>query len=420
MPTAHSDTSNTNTFIQQPKAVPLRRNRDYWLMLSGQGISSIGTQVSQLAFPLLILALTHSPALAGIMSALRGLPYALFCLPAGALADRWNRKRVMIFSDLGRALALGSIPVALALGHLTLIQLYFVSFIEGTLFVFFQMAESSALPHIVSKEQLTAATGQNEVLFSSAIMIGPSIGGVLYGLSNMLPFLSDTISYLFSVLSLCFIKVPFQHERVVVKQKLWVEVREGLAWLWHNPLIRFLAILTCGLTAPCAGYSLILIVIAQRQHATAFTIGLIFAAGGLGSIVGAMLASPLERRFGFSRVIIGATWFWAISWLFYALAPNPLILGIINAIGYAVVPIYMVVQYSYRLARIPDHLQGRVNSVFRLIAFGSQPIGLTVTGILLQTVGPVPTILILFIPQIALTIATTLNKHVRAVSLQQG
>lgn len=394
-------------------SIPLWRNRDYWLLLSGQAISSAGTQVSQLAFPLLVLLLTHSPAQAGLMTALRGLPYALFSLPAGALVDRWNRKHVMIWCDTGRAIALGSIPIALLLGHLSMPQLYLVSLIEGTLFVFFNMAETSAMPHIVSKEQLTAATGQNEVLFSSAILVGPSLGGLIYSIATMLPFVSDAISYICSAISLFFIKAEFQHQRVVKQQNLWIEVKEGLAWLWHNPLIRFLAILTCGLTVPCAGYTLILIVIAQGQHASAFTIGLIFGAGGLGSIIGALLANPLEKRFGFARVIIGATWFWAISWLLYAIAPNPLVLGLANMIGYAIVPVYMVVQYSYRLAQIPDHLQGRVNSVFRLIAFGSQPIGLTLTGILLQTIGPVPTILLLAVPQFALAIATTLNKHVR-------
>src|SRR5579863_2777914 len=111
------------------KHVPLWRNRDYMLLWSGQMVSSVGTRVSQLAFPLLVLALTHSPAQAGLIAALRGLPYALFILPAGALVDRWNRKRVMILCDTGRALALGSIPVALLLGHLSLIQLYSVALV---------------------------------------------------------------------------------------------------------------------------------------------------------------------------------------------------------------------------------------------------------------------------------------------------
>ena len=118
-------------------------NRDFLLLVSGQSVSSVGSQVSLLAFPLLMFTITHSAAQAGLMSALRSLPYAFFCLPAGALVDRWDRKRVMIFCDVGRALALGSIPLAFALGQLTLVQLYLVSLVEGTLFTFFSMAETA-------------------------------------------------------------------------------------------------------------------------------------------------------------------------------------------------------------------------------------------------------------------------------------
>ncbi len=143
-------------------------------------VSSIGTRVSMLAFPLLVLAITHSPAQAGLIAALRGLPYALFILPAGALIDRWNRKRVMILCDTGRALALGSIPVALLLGHLTTVQLYIVSLVEGTLFTFFNLAETACLPHVVAKEQLPTAAAQYMVIDSTSGLIGPSIGGALY------------------------------------------------------------------------------------------------------------------------------------------------------------------------------------------------------------------------------------------------
>src|SRR5215831_11349532 len=115
--------------------LPLWRNPDYLLLWGGQSISDIGSRVSLLALPLLMLALTHSPAQAGLLGALRGLPNLLFGLPAGAFIDRWNRKRVMLFCDSGRALALGSIPLAYVLGHLTLAQLYLVSFIEGTLYL---------------------------------------------------------------------------------------------------------------------------------------------------------------------------------------------------------------------------------------------------------------------------------------------
>ncbi len=393
--------------------VPLWRNRDYMLLWSGQMISSVGTRVSMLAFPLFVLALTHSPAQAGLIGATRGLPYALLILPAGALVDRWNRKRVMILCDIGRAIALGSIPIALILGHLTIAQLYIVSLVEGTLFTFFGLAETACLPQVVAKEQLPTAAAQGMVIDSVAGLIGPSIGGVLYGIGRAVPFLMDAISYGVSVISLFFIKAKFQEERDPAPLHLWDDIKEGLSWLWKQPLLRFLALLTGGMVAPVVGYSLILIVIAQSQHASAFTIGVILACGGVGSILGAFLVTPLQKRFSFGQLMIGSTWIWAFTWLLFAFAPNPLILGIVTAVSFIIVPIFLSVQFGYRLALIPDNLQGRVNSVFRLIAFGNEPIGLAVTGILLQAFGPITTVLVLLVPQFILSIAATLNKGLR-------
>ena len=395
------------------KSVPLWRNRDYMLLWSGQIVSSTGTRVSQLALPLLVLALTNSPAQAGLVGAMRGIPSALFILPAGALVDRWNRKLVMILCDTGRALALGSIPLALLLGHLTLAQLYIVSLVEGTLFTFFNLSETACLPQVVEKDQLAAAAAQNSIIDSVSGMAGPSLGGIFYSIARAVPFLTDAITYCASVLSLFFIKKDFQEEREVKPLRLWAEIGEGLLWLWHAPLIRFIALLTGGLILPVAGYSLILIVLAQSQHASSFAIGLILAAGGIGSIVGAMLVAPLQRRFRFGQLMIAGTWLWGLTWLLFAVAPNPLMLGIAVAASFIVVPIYMSVQFGYRLSVIPDQLQGRVNSVFRLIAFGSEPVSLALTGFLLQAIGPTPTVLVMFVPQGILAVMATFSKHFR-------
>ncbi len=398
------------------RSIPLWRNRDYVLLLSGQAVSTVGSQVSLVAFPLLILALTNSPAEAGLMTALRALPYAFLCLPAGALVDRWNRKWVMVIADSGRAVALGSIPIALALGHLTFLQLALVSLIEGTLFVFYSLAETAAIPHVVRKEQLSDAMSQNEVTYSLSTVVGPALGPILYGISSTLPFLADAVSYVASVVSLFFIRTQFQEERTTngdAPQSMWKEIGEGIAWLWQHPVIRFLAILTFGITTPCMGYVLVLLVLAQHMHASNTVIGLIFASGGIGSVVGALLVGPLQKRFSFRQVIIVSTWLWVLTWLFYAIAPNPLLLGISNTISFIVVPIYTVTQYTYRIAIIPDRLQGRVNSVFRLIAFGGQPLGIAITGLLIQAIGPNYAVAVLFIPQGILAIAVTLNKHVR-------
>ncbi|MBV9709590.1 MAG: MFS transporter [Ktedonobacteraceae bacterium] len=397
----------------QPPTLSLWRNRDYMLLWSGQLVSSVGTQVSQLAFPLLILALTHSPAQAGLAAALRALPYLIFSLPAGALIDRWDRKRVMILCDTVRALALGSIPLTFAFGNLTILQLYIVSTLEGTFFVFFNIAEAACLPRVVPKAQLPVATAQNQATDGITALAGPSLGGVLYALGSVLPFLTDAISYIASVISLFFIKTHFQEKRTVAPRNLWIEIWEGLRWLWHQPLIRFIAVLTGGSNLIFSGYTLIVIVLAQSMHATPLLIGIIMAISGLGAILGAIVAPYFQRRFTFGQVIIASCWFMALSMALYLVAPNLIVLGIVAFFSFISGPIYNVVQFSYRSALIPDELQGRVNSVFRLIAFGGQPIGVALIGWLLQSAGVTETIIYCSIFLALLSISATLNRHVR-------
>jgi MFS family permease len=396
-----------------PKPKQLWLNRDYMLLWSGQVISSMGTQVSQLAFPLLILFLTHSPALAGLLGALRALPYLIFSLPAGALIDRWDRKRVMMLCDTGRVICMASIPAAYIIGRLTIVQLFLVSLVEGTLFVFFNIAEVACLPRVVTKEQLPAANAQNLATDGITSLAGPPLGGALYSLSYTLPFLADAISYVASVVSLSFIRTKFQAERVAAPRKLWVEIKEGLVWLWRNPIIRFMAILTGGFNLIGAGGLLVIIVLAQHMHATPFTIGLIFAIGGAGGILGAIIAPSLQKRLSFGQAIISTTWIFALSTLLYVIAPNPLVLGLITSLTYITSPLYNVASLSYRLTLIPDELQGRVNSAFRLIAFCGQPIGLAITGFLLESISAIPTILIMAAGYLLLAIMSTLNRDVR-------
>ena len=395
------------------KQKSLWRNRDYMLLWSGQVVSSMGTQVSQLAFPLLILFLTHSPVQAGLAGALRALPYLIFSLPAGALIDRWDRKRLMILCDAGRGICMASIPAAYLIGHLTVVQLFLVSLIEGTLYVFFNIAEVACLPRVVTKEQLPAANAQNFATEGITSLIGPPLGGALYTVVYTLPFLADAISYAASVVSLFFIRTKFQGERVASPHKLWVEIKEGLIWLWRHPIIRFMAILTGGINLVGAGSFLVLIVLAQHMHASPFTIGLILAIGGIGGILGAIIAPPVHKRVSFAQAIISMTWSNAIVFPLFAIAPNPLVLGILTTFIFLSGPIYNVTSVSYRLALIPDELQGRVNSAFRLIAFCGQPLGLAVTGFLLGTITAIPTVLIMSAGFLILAIMATMNRHVR-------
>jgi len=187
-----------------------------------------------------------------------------------------------------------------------------------------------------------------------------------------------------------------------------------MLWLWGQPLLRFLALLVGGLNLFSMGYTLIVIVRAQELGADSFEIGLLFAAGGIGGIAGAAIAPWLHDRYRFGNVVVGATWAWALTWLPYALAPNLLLLGAANVLGWLVVPILTVSVSAYRLGVVPDELRGRVSSAYELVTAGTQPICLAVTGLLLAAVGPVATILLVMAPQIFLAALATSNERLRA------
>lgn len=184
---------------QNNPTVPLWRNRDFLLLWTGQVVSTIGARVSGIAYPLIVLAISGSAAQAGLVSAAQTAPFLIWFLPAGALVDRWPRKRIMLAADAGRAVALASVAVAVLLGQIMIGYLIVVAFVEGTLYVFFLLAETAALPHVVPKPQLPTAVAQNQARDQGAGLIGQPLGGILFGLGHAVPFAADAVSYLVGV-----------------------------------------------------------------------------------------------------------------------------------------------------------------------------------------------------------------------------
>jgi len=384
------------------------------LLWSGQVVSTLGSAASSIIYPLLILALTGSPEAAGIAGALRAIPYLVLSLPVGALIDRWDRRRVMILCDVGRALAAASIPIAMGLGVLTLWQIYAATLIEGSLFVLFNIAEVAALPRIVPAHLLPQAAAQNEAGFGVANIVGPSFGTMLYqAFGRSVPFIADAASYVVSVASLLRIRTAFRTAPPATKRNLHVEIAEGLRWVWHNPLIRYMAILTGGLNLINAAFPLIVIVLAKHLGAGDGEIGVIFSLGGIGGVVGSLVGGQIQRRFTFGQVIVAVVWLEALLFPLYAIAPSYILLGVIAGLIFVLGPIYNVVQFSYRLSIIPDALQGRVNSTFRLIAFGFMPVGAWLSGVLIERVGALDTVLVFAAWLLLLAGITTVNRHVR-------
>jgi MFS family permease len=399
----------------QSDRLALLHNRDYMLLWGGQTISTLGSAASTIVFPLLILDMTGSPAAAGLEGALAYLPYLLFSLPVGALIDRWNRKRVMMLSDLGRALALLSVPVAMMFGVLTVWQLYVNAFIEGTLFVFYNTAETAALPRVVPKTQLPAANSQSMTADTLSFMIGPALGTFLYqGVSQMAPFIVDAFSYLASVVSLRFVRSPFQGERAEPGQgHLLAEIRAGIAWWWWRPLLRFMAFLNSGINLANPAIPLVLIVLAKSMGAPNTFIGILFSVGSIGGIAGALLGPRLQKRLTYGQAVPMLILYMSLAFSSMALASNIYMLALAAALVFSASPIYDIVQYSYRLALIPDELQGRVNSSFRLLAWGSRPLGAALAGVLLEVAGGTTTVLVFGFILITLSLSAFANTHVR-------
>jgi predicted MFS family arabinose efflux permease len=399
--------SAEKTFFGQ--FLTLCRNRDYMLLWSGQATSAVGSQITELTFPLLVLTLTASPVQAGVIGALRTLPYFLFSLVAGALIDRWNRKYVMLFCDIGRTLCWASIPLAFAFGHLTTAQLYLVAVVEGTLAVFFSIAETAAISKAVPKESLSIAVAQNEVTFGATTFLGPSLGGTLYGLSSTLPFLVDAISFMISAFSLLFIKTKLQDEQIHAQHHLWQEILEGLLWLKREPRLLLLAFFDGWLYLLGPGLTLIVIVLGQHLHMSPFALGLTFALAGICDIVGALVVVPLQKRFCIGKIISGTSWLLVIIWPLCALVPHVITIVVVMMGFYFLISMYVVITTSYRLVWIPDVFQGRLNSIFRLISYGSQALSLALTGLLLQNIGATLTIIVFFFGYVILALVATLN-----------
>ena len=406
-------TTTDNTGETRPDRRVLWRNRDYVLLWCGQAISSIGGSVSDLAFPLLVLAVTGSPSQAGLVAGLNALASALVILPAGVQVDRWDRKRVMFWCDLGRFVSLASIPLALVFAHLTVYQLYITSLLEGTLARFFDLAHTASLAQVVEGEQLSTAVALDEVMEGTTALGGPSLAGLLFGFSRMLPFLADAVSYAVSILTLTLIRVPFQGQRNGERRRLSSEVRVGMSWMWHQPFIRTMTLLMAYSSFFISGSTLTIIVLLQQRGASPWLIGCVFALGGAGSIAGALLSPFFSKHLSVGQSVLLCRWTFALLWPLYALVPVPWMMGLVEfGIGFSD-PIEDVAYFSYRLQLIPEELRGRVLSACRLFSGIARPLGLFATGLLLETCGAVPTLLISWLALLLSALVITGNRQIR-------
>jgi MFS family permease len=371
----------------------LWRHRDFLLLWGGQTVSEIGSAVTVLALPLIAVTVLHADALhVGLLQTFATLPYLLVALPAGAIVDRLPRQATLIWCDVGRALALGSVPVAAAAGALGLPQLYAVALVTGVLGVFFNVAYLSYLPTLVPRDLLVDGNGKLQTTHAVAQISGSSLGGGLAALLGAAGAVTaDAVSYLVSIVTVAGIRTREPTRPPAPRVSLRAQIGEGLRFTWSDPIMR--VVLLSGshsLVFASMGQALFVLFLVRDLHAGPVGVGLVSAVSGTGALAGAVLAARMIRWVGSARILwvskLCFTGSFAILPIVYAPWGLPAAAAS-GLIGAAAVTVYNVAQVSYRQAACPPHLLGRLTATFRWVMWGAMPLGTLLGGLLGGLIG---------------------------------
>ena len=385
------------------------------LLWVGQLISTVGNRVATVAFPLLVLATTHSPAKAGITGFAEMLPALLFTLYAGAVLDRVDRRRVMLAAETVRVLAMGSLAVAVAAGGVTFPHILAVAFVDGTGYIFFELAERAALSSVVARDQVSDAIAANQGRVYGTGILGTPIGGLLFELGRALPFAVDAISYVVSLVTVAAVDSPLQEERVAGERPHVVaEIRDGLRFVWQQPFLRATSLLAAGSDFVINALFLVIIVAAKQDGASGFGVGVMLAFYGLGGMLSAAVAPRLARALSLPAVVIGTEVLVAGLTPVLAIVHGPIPLGIVFGGMFLAWPTWNAVVMARKLAITPDRMRGRMTSVSTLFSLGSTPLGMLGAGLLLEKFGVTKTVLVFAAMMVVVLAGAILSKAVRS------
>jgi MFS family permease len=371
----------------------LFRDHDFSQLFVADTISQLGSQVSILALPLVaVLSLHASPLQVGVLAACETAAFLLVGLPAGAWVDRMRRRDVLIAGDLGRAVVLGSVPLAWWGGILSMPQLYVVALLVGVLTVFFDVAYQSYLPHLVGRDRLVEGNAKLEAVRGVNQIAGPAIAGfVIKLLTPPVAIAADAISFVGSALFVGLIRKREPRPERGPDAHLGREIAEGLRFVLSNRLLRSIAMCTgsSNLLGSMSG-AMTIVLLAGVLKLDPGTIGLFFSVGAIGGLVGAFVATSIARWLGQGPTI----------WISLAVtSPFGLLLPMaqrgwmlwVAAVGLTVYwfggVVYNVIQVSFRQGLTPERLLGRMNATMRFLVWGTMPIGGLLGGVLGQQLG---------------------------------
>lgn len=394
--------------------LPLRRNRDFILLQLGQLLSSFGSSLSTIAYPLLTLAVTHSPAKAGYVSAMLFAPILVFGLAAGLAADRFDRRRLMIASDIVGAGALATIGWAIIAGDASLWLILVVAFVDSMSGVFFRAAQSGAFRAVVPLPQIAAAASIVQARLSTVRLGAPPLGGALFGVARSIPFISDAASYAFSTGSLLLMRTRFQEKREPDPAPLRRQLADGVSVFVRIPFLRTTLLMIAVSNFTVTGMELAMIVLAKRAGLPSAAIGGLVALTGATTLVGS-LASPLLRRaLPMPRILLGEYWA-ALGYIAFLVWPNVYVLAAAFATQAFWFPNSDSAVAAYSYALIPDRLIGRALSVSSTLRVLAAPLGPLAAGLLLSSVSPCLTITVLAGATIVVAALGTQSKAIRAI-----
>jgi len=389
--------------------VPLRRNRDFVLFQSGALLSTFGSGISGIAYPLLTLALTGSAAKTGYVGAVEFLPLVLLSAPAGVAADRFDRKRLMIAADVTGAVALALLAAAVLTGSAKFWMIVVVAFVDTTAAVLYRSGSSGAIKAVVPVPQLADASSVAMARMSVVRLVTPPLGGALFDLSRGLPFLADAVSYAFSTAALLLMRTPFQEERVPGAR---TPFREGLAYFWSIPFLRTTVGMIAASNVIAVGAPIAVIILADRQGLSGLTIGLFVALQGVALLAGSAVSPLLRRRFPMRAILLSEFWM-ALVYVAFIIHPDVYVLAVCASLHAFWFPNTdsAIQAYSYML--IPDRLLGRAMAAANTLRAASAPLGPLLAGLLLAHTSPQVAIAVLATPVVVAAVLGTLSSAIR-------
>jgi MFS family permease len=391
------------------KLVPLRRNRDFLLFQTGSLLSTFGSGISGIAYPLLTLTLTHSAAKTGYVGAVEFLPLVILSVPAGVAADRFDRRRLMIASDAGGAIALAVLGAAVLTGHASFWLVVVVAFVDTSAAVLYRSGSSGAIKAVVPTPQLADASSVAMARMSTVRLVAPPIGGVLYDLARGIPFLVDAVSYAFSTAALLLMKTPFQEER---KPGTRTPFREGLTYFWSIPFLRTTVGMVAASNVIAVGAPFAVIILAHRQGLSAFAIGLFIAIQGVALLAGSTVSPLLRRRFPMRAILLSEFWM-GLVYIAFLIYPSVYVLAACVALHAFWFPNTDSAMQAYSYTLIPDRLLGRAMAASNTLRAASAPLGPLLAGLLLTHTSPQVAIAVLATPVVIAAILGTFSAAIR-------